>query len=392
MGPSYFAFVAIVSTLLRISITGPTNSDTLEIDCGRRKQQNIVSERIVNGTTAHPDHWPWMVALYTADDKFYCGGVLISNQYVLTAAHCYKDQNTTGFLSVRLGSTNRTNCTVDCHQNAENIQNLERSDTADKHDELEDQVICMEVDDVCIPVQGNNCTDFMIDLALLKLKRPVNFTKHIQPICLPTNCEEPPSNFTIYGVGWGRDYGIFPDDYAYSDEDTDGTTDDTGEHVYYALSSTQEETNEISASKAEGAQFFDDPVTLMERNISIISTENCARRLARSVPNYTLCSTGGICYGDSGGPLMYQIEGQWFLAGINSARRDGCYNPVEPTIHVKVSHFVDSFILNFIKQHKGSQQGGTNGLCAKDENRKKCVREFFSSYNRSINDEISEKN
>uniref|UniRef100_V5H8V1 Putative trypsin-like serine protease n=1 Tax=Ixodes ricinus TaxID=34613 RepID=V5H8V1_IXORI len=186
MGSSYFAFVVIFSTLLRISITGPRNDDTLETDCGRRQQQHIVSERIVNGTTAHPDDWPWMVGLYTVDDKFYCGGVLISNQYVLTAAHCYKDQNTTGFLSVRLGSTNRTNFTVDCHRSADNIQNLERSDTADKHDELEEQVICMEVDDVCIPVQGNNCADFMIDLALLKLKRPSTIlTKRIQPICLP---------------------------------------------------------------------------------------------------------------------------------------------------------------------------------------------------------------
>uniref|UniRef100_A0A090XAM0 Putative trypsin-like serine protease n=2 Tax=Ixodes ricinus TaxID=34613 RepID=A0A090XAM0_IXORI len=256
MGPCYFAFVATFSTLLRISITVPTNTDEVGIDCGRRQQQNIVSERIVNGTMAHPDHWPWMVGLYTANDTFYCGGVLISRQYVLTAAHCYKDENTTGFLSVRLGSTNRTNFAVDCHRNAEKSQNLERSDTAVGHEETEDKVICVEVDEVCIPVQGNNCTDFMIDLALLKLKRPVNFTKHIQPICLPPNCEEPPSDFTIYGVGWGRDYGIFPDDYAYSDEDTNGTTDDTGEYSYYAESSTQEETNEIHSVGSRGSSIF----------------------------------------------------------------------------------------------------------------------------------------
>uniref|UniRef100_A0A6B0VA95 Putative serine protease n=1 Tax=Ixodes ricinus TaxID=34613 RepID=A0A6B0VA95_IXORI len=386
MGPCYFAFVAIFSILLRISITGPTNSDALGIDCGRCQQQNVVSERIINGTTAHPDHWPWMVGLYSADDTYYCGGVLISHQYVLTAAHCYQDKNTTGFLSVRLGSTNRTNFTVDCRRNAGESQNLERSDTAVRHEELEDQVICVEVDDVCIPVQGNNCTDFMIDLALLKLKRPVNFTKRIQPICLPANCEEPPSDFSIYGVGWGRAYGIFPDDYASSDEATDGTTDDMCELLYYSFSSTEEETNEISASEAGGVLFFYDPVMLMERNISLISTEDCALRLARSVPNYTLCSAGGICYGDSGGPLMYQKGGRWFFAGIISALRGGCYHPVQPAIYVRVSHFVDSFILRFIKFHEGSQEGGTNGLCARDEDRKKCVREFFSSYNRSIDD------
>ncbi|CAN8015187.1 unnamed protein product [Ixodes persulcatus] len=276
-----------------------------------------------------------------------------------------RDKNTTGFLSVRLGSTNLTNFTVDCTQNADKSHNLEISDTAVRHEELEDKVICVEVDDVCIPVQGNNCADFMIDLAILKLKRPVNFTNHIQPICLPSNCEEPPPDVTIYGVGWGRDYGKL---------------------FSYLIFSTQEETNETPAWEEEGALFFIDPVMLMERNISTISNEECARQLARSVPSYTLCSAGGICYGDSGGPLMYEKEGQWFLAGINSARRDSCYHPVAPTVHVRVSHFVDSFILKIIKHREGSQEGETNGLCAKDEDRKNCVEQFFRSYNRSIND------
>uniref|UniRef100_A0A0K8RD55 Putative serine protease with signal anchor n=1 Tax=Ixodes ricinus TaxID=34613 RepID=A0A0K8RD55_IXORI len=386
MGSSYFAFVAIFFTLHRISITGPRNSDTLEIACGRRQQQDIVSERIVNGSTAHADDWPWMVGLYTVDDKFYCGGVLMSNQYVLTAAHCYKDQNTTGFLSVRLGSTNRTNFTVDCHQNADHTQNLERSDAAARHGELEDQVVCMEVDDVCIPVQGNNCADFMIDLALLKLKMPVNFTKRIQPICLPENCEELPSDVSIYAAGWGRAY----DDYTFSDETTGGTTDETAEYSYDTESPTEEETNVNSASEAESTLIFYDPVMLMARNIPIITNEECTRQLTRSVPKYTLCSAGGICYGDSGGPLMYQKEGRWYLAAIISALRGSCYHPVQPAIYVRVSHFVESFIENFIKHHKGSQEGGTNDLCARDEDRQKCVREFFNSYNRSIDDEISE--
>uniref|UniRef100_A0A0K8R747 Putative serine protease n=1 Tax=Ixodes ricinus TaxID=34613 RepID=A0A0K8R747_IXORI len=258
MGSSYFAFVAIFSILLNrfgpklkpvhgilassplyffeldnteISITGPRNGDALEIACGQRQQQDV-SERIINGTTAHPDHWPWMVGLYSADDTFYCGGVLISHQYVLTAAHCFKDQNTTGFLSVRLGSTNRTNFTVDCHRNADNTQNLERSDTTARHDELEDQVICMEVEEVCIPIQDKNCTDFMRDLALLRLERPVNFTKRIQPICLPEHCEEPPSNVSIYGVGWGKVY----EEYAYFYDTTDETPDERAAYSYGAES------------------------------------------------------------------------------------------------------------------------------------------------------------
>uniref|UniRef100_A0A0K8RL28 Putative serine protease n=1 Tax=Ixodes ricinus TaxID=34613 RepID=A0A0K8RL28_IXORI len=58
--------------------------------CGRRHLSNAVSARIINGTDAKPGDWPWMVGLYTPDDSFHCGGVLIHPQYVLTAAHCFR--------------------------------------------------------------------------------------------------------------------------------------------------------------------------------------------------------------------------------------------------------------------------------------------------------------
>lgn len=44
-------------------------------------------DRIVGGQPALPYEWPWQVGLATAGSLF-CGGSLISNQYVLTAAHC----------------------------------------------------------------------------------------------------------------------------------------------------------------------------------------------------------------------------------------------------------------------------------------------------------------
>lgn len=56
---------------------------------GQRGIQDTVSEQIINGSAATPGDWPWIVGLYTAEDQSHCGGVLISNQFVLTAAHCY---------------------------------------------------------------------------------------------------------------------------------------------------------------------------------------------------------------------------------------------------------------------------------------------------------------
>ena len=45
-------------------------------------------DRIVGGKPADPNEWPWLAALMTPGEGQYCGGTLISDTYVLTAAHC----------------------------------------------------------------------------------------------------------------------------------------------------------------------------------------------------------------------------------------------------------------------------------------------------------------
>lgn len=47
--------------------------------------------RIVGGSAvSDPHQYPWMVGLLRGGD-FYCGGALIASQWVLTAAHCIKE-------------------------------------------------------------------------------------------------------------------------------------------------------------------------------------------------------------------------------------------------------------------------------------------------------------
>jgi secreted trypsin-like serine protease len=54
--------------------------------CGEHSEK--VNTRIVGGRPADKGEWPWMAALLRDGTDQYCGGVLITDQHVLTASHC----------------------------------------------------------------------------------------------------------------------------------------------------------------------------------------------------------------------------------------------------------------------------------------------------------------
>lgn len=53
-------------------------------DCGRAHLQT--THKITNGSSTEAGDWPWQV--YVTNGRLSCGGALIDNETVLTAAHC----------------------------------------------------------------------------------------------------------------------------------------------------------------------------------------------------------------------------------------------------------------------------------------------------------------
>lgn len=44
-------------------------------------------ERVVGGEFSYPGYWPWLVMI-NKDGKFHCGGVILDETWIMTAAHC----------------------------------------------------------------------------------------------------------------------------------------------------------------------------------------------------------------------------------------------------------------------------------------------------------------
>lgn len=66
--------------------TKPSHDQFAGNYCGS-KNGNQDQERIVGGHDAGVNEWPWAVALFNNGRQF-CGGSLIDNLHILTAAHC----------------------------------------------------------------------------------------------------------------------------------------------------------------------------------------------------------------------------------------------------------------------------------------------------------------
>ncbi|XP_017786556.1 PREDICTED: mucin-3A [Nicrophorus vespilloides] len=162
---------------------GTTPSDSISQDyrtqCGIRPLMK--SGRIVGGKASTFGEFPWQVLVRESTwlglfTKNKCGGVLISNRYVMTAAHCQP-----GFLASLVTVFGEFDISGELESKRAISRNVKR---------------------VIVHRQYDPAT-FENDLALLELEHPVQFDQHIIPICLPRDHEDFTGRMATV-TGWGR--------------------------------------------------------------------------------------------------------------------------------------------------------------------------------------------
>nr|XP_046252790.1 chymotrypsin-C-like [Scatophagus argus] len=146
--------------------------------CGQPTYRPVLS-RVVGGEDVRPHSWPWQISLQynrQGEWRHTCGGTLISNEWVLTAAHCISS-------------------------------GMEYRVALGKHDLIQNEESAVFKGTGTIIVH-ENWNPFFIrnDIALIKLESPVTFSDTIQAACVPPAGFILPNNAPCYVTGWGRLY------------------------------------------------------------------------------------------------------------------------------------------------------------------------------------------
>ncbi|XP_068004028.1 ovochymase-2 isoform X2 [Melanerpes formicivorus] len=159
--------------------------------CGQKFQEpkpwnylNLFT-RIVGGNQVKQGSHPWQVSLKRRQ-KHFCGGTIVSAQWVVTAAHCILDRNLLEYLNVTAGEHD-----LRIRENGEQTLPVKY---VIKHPNFD-------------PRRPMN-----YDIALLKLDGAFIFSPSVLPACLPDPGEKFEAGYICTACGWGRlnENGVLP--------------------------------------------------------------------------------------------------------------------------------------------------------------------------------------
>ncbi|XP_060715834.1 transmembrane protease serine 3 [Tachysurus vachellii] len=140
------------------------------IECGARPNFRT---RIVGGNISLSGQYPWQVSLQY-QNQYLCGGSLITNQWIVTAAHCVYGFANPSLWTVRVGLTDQP------VSGAADLSVKKIFFHSTYHPE-----------------------GLSYDIALIKLMQPLTFSGQVQPICLPNYDEGFSSGSMCWISGWG---------------------------------------------------------------------------------------------------------------------------------------------------------------------------------------------
>ena len=102
---SILAIFALTVSVKQAS-SGTTYSCSPSALCGCSTNSAVLS-RIVGGETATGQTWGWAASLrYSTSNSHFCGGSIISDSHILTAAHCTQKLQSVALVTVFVGSIN----------------------------------------------------------------------------------------------------------------------------------------------------------------------------------------------------------------------------------------------------------------------------------------------
>ncbi|XP_044534417.1 anionic trypsin-like [Gracilinanus agilis] len=137
-----------------------------------------IDDKIIGGYTCEENGVPYQVSLNIG--KHYCGGSLINEQWVVSAAHCYRPQ-----YQVRLGEFN-----ILVNEGNEQIIDSEK----------------------VIRHPNFNMRTYNNDIMLIKLKTPALLSSRVTAISLPKSCASAGTECLISGWGNTASSGLdYPD-------------------------------------------------------------------------------------------------------------------------------------------------------------------------------------
>ena len=208
--------------------------------------------KIFNGREAFSGQFPWMVHLsinYTdGDENGRCGGSLVSDQWILTAAHCFEElYSTIDSIEIQIGRSNLSNSN-------ENFLTF-------APDEIHSHPCFVGLQDL-----------WNFDFALVKLPRKINFlnSSKIRPICLPSSENECQQSTTSESNGIDSCF--------------------VGEIAGWGVTRGNGDPSEV----------------LQTGNLTIAPRSTCDQYHRSDLSEAQICANGdsNICIGDSGSPLM----------------------------------------------------------------------------------------